>query len=188
MNAEAAQMLMRLLEGYWPTPELKDAEAAVWLRELTNPDFAIEPAEAAEELRAMALEGVEHRPRVGQLVKAVRARRKREWRPALAVVDDEDWAAIAAPWLPEIRAAAIAGGKNVRERWGRHERASYANRFAYGSGHIAATLADWLPYNADDPAEWWNGGGESDASSRIVTQSQKPDDDGPLEMRSREAT
>jgi hypothetical protein len=129
---------------------------------------------------------------VAQFHEALRhARRRRSLKaPALAAGDDGYDPAVAAEWVPRIKADLAAWQNRDAATLGAYERprrtlqpcAGCGRVLVYRTGqrcawctneaqeperatsaepgHVAATLADWLPYDADDPAECWNGGGE----------------------------
>ncbi|MGH9089993.1 MAG: hypothetical protein ACRDZR_01215 [Acidimicrobiales bacterium] len=83
MTADEAQVVVRRLIGWWPTPDLTQEAAAGWVEELTSPALAITAGEALGYLRRTSHAGHVHRPRPGELVAAVRADR----RAAARIVD-----------------------------------------------------------------------------------------------------
>jgi hypothetical protein len=76
MTARQAEVIIRRVAGYWPTPQLTDEEAIAWTDQLTDPDIDIAVAEALAVIRKAIYAGDVHRPRVGQLAAAVRVERR----------------------------------------------------------------------------------------------------------------
>ena len=106
MTPEEAKIVLQRLVGFWPTPDLAEAEVLVWTDELTNLHLEITVAEALTELTTMSRAGNPFRPRVGQLVAAVRAGRRKTVPALQSGLLQLDAAAETAP--PEIRAEYLA--------------------------------------------------------------------------------
>jgi hypothetical protein len=160
---------MRSLMGFWPTPDMTEAEALVWQGELTDPELNITTEEALHALRQMSRDGETYRPRVGQLVAAVRARRRREFRPALHVVAD-DVRPLSDPrsWAEFRRGAELEAARRGMPV------PALPVEPPVGISMTRVLREMFQPPDPDDPAERF--------------YSDDPEDDGPVECRSREAT
>lgn len=64
MNVDEAQIVTRLILGYWPTPEMGDDELIIWSRHLAPLDFG----DACEVTEMIATAGRAFRPNAGEFV------------------------------------------------------------------------------------------------------------------------
>lgn len=74
MNAGDAREVIRRVQGHWPTPAMRDEEYDVWLEELTNVIQQITVSEARDAIGPFT-ENADRRPRIGQVIQAIKANR-----------------------------------------------------------------------------------------------------------------
>jgi hypothetical protein len=114
VTPQEAKVVLQRLVGFWPTPELAPPEVLAWTDELTHPVLEVTVQEALRELTAMSRGGTPFRPRIGQLVNAVRATRRRSVPAALPPGEGESFppAHNRAEYLASIRRT-LAGAPKV---------------------------------------------------------------------------
>jgi hypothetical protein len=110
MIPDEAGLLVRRLRGFWPSPPMTPEEEFAWVSELTDPHLAISTEEALTVLARMSRSGEPFRPRIGQVVDAVRALRRVRVAVLQSGLQSEPGDDIAPPevvagHLAEIRAA-----------------------------------------------------------------------------------
>ena len=77
MDVDEVGIIFNLLDGYWPTPKMEQAEQAVWIRELEPHIFDV----ACDVISMLAESGLTWRPRPGEYVQEYRAWRNRTYVP-----------------------------------------------------------------------------------------------------------
>jgi len=78
VNVEESNVVVAMVEGFWPTPAMAEAEVVAWFGSLGEPDMR--PGDVQVILRRMARSGRAHRPRIGEVVAAVDAERRHRMR------------------------------------------------------------------------------------------------------------
>jgi hypothetical protein len=73
MISDEAVIALRLLTGYWPTPEMSDSEMAVWMKELLACDFD----ESCHVMEILVGHGAHYRPSTAEFIAEYRRQRLR---------------------------------------------------------------------------------------------------------------